>query len=93
MIKGEVLGIVQQTQGGKLQTSDQSLSSDFIAHSPFIVYLKLDSTSIPEALQKQVSNIPAGAYGTTVIYTNDLGSIPELLQAIMLRIDTWLNYL
>jgi len=37
--------------------------------------------------------LPAGAFGTMAIYTSDMSTLGELIRAIMLRTETWLNYL
>jgi multidrug resistance efflux pump len=86
VIKAEVQRIVNVTPDGQLAPSGVVTSAQDWTEQPFIVVLKLEDGV-------DLSGIPAGAFGTVAVYTRDMASIGELIRAVMLRTETWLNYL
>lgn len=91
--KAKVFKIVQQTKGGQLKTSGTELDTSSIEENPFAVVLSLDFDQFDEQQKLQMQNLPAGAFGTAVIYTHEMKNVGEVIQAIMLRTETWMNYL
>ncbi len=86
VIKAEVQRIVNVTPAGQLAPSGVVAGAQDWTEQPFIVVLKLEDGV-------DLSGIPAGAFGTVAIYTRGMASIGELIRAVMLRTETWLNYL
>jgi multidrug resistance efflux pump len=86
VIKAEVQRIVNVTPDGQLAPSGVVTRAQDWTEQPFIVVLELEDGV-------DLSGIPAGAFGTVAIYTRGMTSIGELIRAVMLRTETWLNYL
>lgn len=78
--------LVPANPQGQLSPSGMAISTESWSEQPFLVDLDLE-------LVDELPNLPAGAYGTIAIYTSDMGTIAELIRAIMLRVETWLNFL
>ena len=91
--KAKVEKIVQQAKGGQIKTSGEELDLSSFTEQPFMVILTLDLSDITKIEQSKLAKIPAGAFGTAVIYTQDMLSLGEKIQAIMLRTSTWINFL
>jgi len=91
--KANVIKIVQQAKGGQIKTSGSEFDTENIEESPFSIVLSLDFEQFDEQQKVTMKNLPAGSFGTAVIYTQEMQSIGELIQAIMLRTETWINYI
>ena len=84
-----VVGIAQVTTSGQLQASGLLPSAPTRTQEaePFGVVLTIDQ----DALQG-VPLLPGGAVGTAAIYTESARAT-HLIRRVMLRMETWLNYL
>jgi len=78
--------VVQANPLGQVDPSGRAIDTSTWAEQPFLVSFELDSDI-------ELRDLPAGAYGTAVIYTADMSSLGELIRAVMLRVETWMNYL
>lgn len=77
---------VAANPAGQLTPTGLALDTQDWSEQPFLVELDLSENT-------DLSVLPAGAFGTMVIYTADMSTMGELIRAIMLRTETWLNYL
>lgn len=77
--------VLALNEAGQMTPSGVALGAEPWRDLPFVV--ELDVAGVDPA------ELPAGAYGTVAIYTSDMSSFGELIRAIMLRTETWLNYL
>jgi multidrug resistance efflux pump len=91
--KAKVEKIVQQAKGGQIKTSGSELDLTSVTEQPFMVVLSLELDKLNDIDKAKLVTLPAGAFGSAVIYTNNMKSIGEKIQAIMLRTTTWMNYL
>ncbi len=91
--KATVKKIMQQAKGGQIKTSGSELDLSTFTEQPFMVALTLDLENLTENDKAKLANLPAGAFGSVAIYTSNMESISEKIQAIMLRTTTWMNYL
>lgn len=91
--KAQVKQIIQQAKGGQIKTSGTELDLSEFTEQPFMVALTLDLNSLNESDKAKLASLPAGAFGSVAIYTSNMESISEKIQAIMLRTTTWMNYL
>lgn len=91
--KAKVSRIVQQAKGGQIKTSGVELDIASLSEQPFMVVLEMELDTLPKPQRDKLLQLPAGAFGTAVVYTQDMSSIGELIQAIMLRTETWINFL
>ena len=91
--KAKVEKVVQQAKGGQIKTSGSELDLASVTEQPFMVVLSLELDKVNDNDKAKLVNLPAGAFGSAVIYTNNMKSIGEKIQAIMLRTTTWMNFL
>ncbi len=91
--KAKVEKLVQQAKGGQIKTSGSELDLSTFTEQPFMVVLALELEHINESDKAKLASLPAGAFGTVSIYTNNMESLSEKIQAIMLRTTTWMNFL
>ena len=86
VIPATVKQLVKANPGGQLSPSGGVIDAGDWSEQSFVVELQIaEDVEIPE--------LPAGAYGTVAVYTADMSSVGELIRAIMLRTETWLNFL
>jgi len=86
VIPAKVSQVVAANPAGQLTPTGLALDTQNWSEQPVLVVLYLsENTDMPV--------LPAGAFGTMAIYTADMSTIGELIRAIMLRLETWLNYL
>lgn len=86
VIPAKVSQVVAANPAGQLTPTGLAIDAQNWSEQPFLVVLDLsENTDLPV--------LPAGAFGTMAIYTADMSTIGELIRAIMLRTETWLNYL
>ena len=90
--KAKVEKVVQQAKGGQIKTSGSELDLASVTEQPFMVVLSLELDKVNDNDKAKLVNLPAGAFGSAVIYTNNMESIGEKIQAIMLRTTTWMNF-
>ncbi len=82
----KVSQVVAANPAGQLTPTGLALDTQNWSEQPFLVVLDLsENTDLPV--------LPAGAFGTMAIYTSDMSTLGELIRAIMLRTETWLNFL
>lgn len=86
IIKAKVGRVINVTPKGQVAPSGLALDSSGWSEQPFLVELHLE-----ESLN--LGDIPTGAYGTAVVYTAGMGTFGEIIRAVMLRTETWLNFL
>lgn len=86
VIPATVKRLVNANPVGQVTPSDRVMDSQEWSEQPFIVELEIS----PDV---ELPDMPAGAFGTMAIYTADMSSFGELIRAIMLRTETWLNFL
>ena len=86
VIPGHVVAIAPMTPQGQLQPSGLTpvAPAGQDPALPFGVVIELDG-EIPEGVY-------GGALGTAAIYT-DSASVTHLIRRVMLRMESWLNYL
>jgi len=77
-----VINIVKDSQQGLLTPSGEVFETTELSAKPLWVAVKLN-TDVP---------VPAGIVGQAAIFTDEFGS-SHAFRKIMLRMDTWLNYL
>ena len=85
VLPATVSRVLDLNQAGQMAPSGLALGAEPWRDLPFVVELNVSGI--------EPSQLPAGAYGTVAIYTSDMSSFGELIRAIMLRTETWLNYL
>jgi len=86
VIPAKVSQVVAANPAGQLTPTGLAIDTQNWSEQPFLVVLDLsENTDLPV--------LPAGAFGTMAIYTSDMSTLGELIRAIMLRTETWLNYL
>ena len=81
VFNAEVMSIVQANQGGLWDPSSTVMAAFDTQAEPVWVTVKLQ-----ENIQ-----LPAGAVGQATIFTEEFGQ-SHVIRKIMLRMDTWLNY-
>jgi len=86
VLKATVRRVLDLTTEGQMAPSGIAMGSEAWKNLPFLVELELDD-------ELRLADLPAGSFGTVAIYTSDMASFGELIRAIMLRTETWLNYL
>jgi len=86
VIPATVKQVVKANPGGQVTPSGRVMDAQEWSEQPFIVQLEISS-------ETELPDLPAGAFGTMAIYTADMSSFGELIRAIMLRTETWLNFL
>ena len=77
-----VVNIVQDSQAGLLTPSGEVMATKELNAAPLWVALKLEDDV----------HLPAGIVGQAAIFTDEFGS-SHAFRKIMLRMDTWMNYL
>jgi len=78
--------VVEANPQGQIALTGRAIDSSTWSEQPFLVEL------VPgESLD--LGALPAGAYGTAAIYTSDRSTFGEIIRAIMLRVETWMNFI
>ncbi len=85
VLPATVKRVLNLNQAGQLTPSGMAMGAEAWRDLPFVVELEVSGLDPAE--------LPAGAFGTVAIYTSEMSTFGELIRAIMLRTETWLNYL
>lgn len=86
IFRAKVARVIDISPQGQIAPSGYAIDSSSWSEQPFLVELDLEG-------DPNLGDIPTGAYGTAVVYTAGMSTFGEIIRAIMLRTETWINYL